>query len=259
MKKKYCKCGCKEIVTINSNYCQGHNPSSQFKKGNIPHNKGKTKENYKPLKTASENISKTRIEKKLSKGRNHPMFGKFGKDNPNYGQKRPSMTGDNNPAKRKEVRTRMSITRKINPSRGMLGKKNPRRSEMNKERKGKSYEYLYGKNNTMKIKEKQRISRIKYIEKCLNNGEPITPTIGINETKILNELENLYKYKIVRQHHIKNLGYIVDGYIPELNLIIEVDEKKKFDNSRKLKEKHVIRQRNIEEVGFKFLRVEDRF
>ena len=52
-------------------------------------------------------------------------------------------------------------------------------------------------------------------------------SLGKNEKKILDELEKLYMLKIKRGERI--IGYIVDGYISELNLAIEVDEIHHFD------------------------------
>ena len=78
----------------------------------------------------------------------------------------------------------------------------------------------------------------------------ICPMIGHNEKKILDELEEELNYKIIRQYQIE--GYFVDGYIKELNLCIEVDEKPKN------KERDIEREKIIKEkLNCKFLRIED--
>lgn len=50
---------------------------------------GKNNPNYgkKMSKEQKRKISETRISRNLSKGKNNPMFGKYGKNNPNYGRK----------------------------------------------------------------------------------------------------------------------------------------------------------------------------
>lgn len=66
--------------------------------------------------------------------------------------------------------------------------------------------------------EKLRGARLKQFEvngKCHN--------LGKNEKAILDRLEIFLGHKIERQYLIK--GYSLDGYIPELNIAVEVDEK----------------------------------
>ena len=103
---------------------------------------------------------------------------------------------------------------------------------------------------TPEMRRKLRESSIKYIKK---NSIGFKPRIGKNETQILNELEKLYGFKIIRQYPVA--GYYVDGYIPELNLCIEVDEEyHKFDSKQDLE-----RQKEIEfELKCKFLRITDK-
>jgi len=115
--------------------------------------------------------------------------------------------------------------------------------------------FWLGKHLSKEDKRNKRIARIKYIQNKINNGEPIYPSIGKNETKILNQIEELSNYKIIRQYYIKKLGYWVDGYIPELNLVIEVDEE--YHKNRK--ERDMKRQKEIEkELKCKFIRIKDK-
>jgi len=89
----------------------------------------------------------------------------------------------------------------------------------------------YGKENYSQTSEGRRISRetaIKSIETQQLNGEPLTPRIGSNERSCLNELQNLINYQILRQQ--KFIGFFLDGYIKELNLVIEFDESHHFQN-----------------------------
>lgn len=101
--------------------------------------------------------------------------------------------------------------------------------------------------HTEETKEKIRISTFNYIKKVNNI---ICPRIGHNEKQLLDKLEKELNYKIIRQYQVK--GYFIDGYIPELNLAIEVDERpKNRDND-------IIRQNIIEkELNCKFLRIND--
>lgn len=76
------------------------------------------------------------------------------------------------------------------------------------------------------------------------------------EVKIWNELlrkKQFYGYRFLRQRPIGN--YIVDFFCPELNLIIEVDGfSHDYDD---VYENDKIRQKELESLGFKFLRFTD--
>lgn len=79
------------------------------------------------------------------------------------------------------------------------------------------------------------------------------PTVGRAEKEILDRLEKQLGHKIRRQHLVS--GYSIDGFIPELNLAVEIDEAGHFV-SGKLSEKDVIRQKNIEQLlHCQFLRI----
>lgn len=100
-------------------------------------------------------------------------------------------------------------------------------------------------------KRKLRISGFEYTKKVCGI---IYPRIGHNEKQILDNLELEMNKKIKRQYPVE--GYFVDGYIPELNLCIEVDEDHHFDRNGKLKEKDIERQEIIEnKLNCGFVRV----
>jgi len=123
-----------------------------------------------------------------------------------------------------ETKRRMSENARINPNYGMKGK-----------------------HHTKRTKKKQRISKIKYVEKQFFDGMPMYPTIGIYEKHILDTLERNFGYKILRQYRVN--GYFIDGYCSALNLAIEIDEPKHNNQI----EKDRIRQKEIEKnlvVGF---------
>jgi very-short-patch-repair endonuclease len=104
-----------------------------------------------------------------------------------------------------------------------------------------------GKIVSIESRKKMRLATFEYAKKIANI---ICPRIGHNEKQILDKLEQELQYKILRQYKIE--GYFVDGYIPELNLAIEVDEIPKD------KEKDIKRQKIIEEkLNCKFIRIKD--
>lgn len=104
-----------------------------------------------------------------------------------------------------------------------------------------------GKHLSNKIKTKMRISAFNYVK---NRCSILFPCIGHNEKQILDKLENKLNYKILRQYKCE--GYFIDGYIPELNIVIEIDEKPK------IKEKDIEREGIIKQkLNCKFVRIKD--
>jgi len=76
------------------------------------------------------------------------------------------------------------------------------------------------------------------------------PNIGKFEKEILDNLSSIIGYKILRQHQVKT--YFLDGYIPELNLAIEIDE----TYHEKQPGKDLRRENNIKkELDCKFMRI----
>lgn len=92
---------------------------------------------------------------------------------------------------------------------------------------------------------KLREARLKEI---INIRGRIFPNIGKQEIQILDEISKLIGYKVLRQYQIKN--YFLDGYISELNLAIEVDERPKNN------EKDIEREQEIKQnLNCEFLRI----
>ena len=110
----------------------------------------------------------------------------------------------------------------------------------------------YNKNNSARLKkpkseetkQKFRIAAQKRIMRMFGG-----PNIGRNEKQILDKLEEQYNYKILRQYSVD--GYFVDGYIPEKNLIIEVDEKPKVKERDLERENYIKEKLNCEVVRIK--------
>ena len=83
----------------------------------------------------------------------------------------------------------------------------------------------YGVDNYSKTFEFRQFAReqmISYIESGLKDGQVFSPTKGRNEKNFISELQKYTKYHINNDSRI--IGYFPDGYIAELNLVIELDE-----------------------------------
>jgi len=104
-----------------------------------------------------------------------------------------------------------------------------------------------GSRHSEKTKRKMRESVFVYVKKV---SDIICPRVGIHEKEILDKIEKALRYKIRRQY--KCLGYYIDGYIPELKIAIEVDERPK------ILEKDIRREKIIKKaLTCKFLRIMD--
>jgi len=120
-----------------------------------------------------------------------------------------------------------------------LGKKNSEKSKIKNSIK---------QTNLMKIPRNRKMRRVARQNQIILNGGG--PSIGRNETEILDSLSMELKINIIRQKRV--IGYWIDGYIPKLKLAIEVDERPKTNK------RDIIRQKEIQqELKCKFLRVED--
>ena len=108
----------------------------------------------------------------------------------------------------------------------------------------------YGKKNkgipkSNKTKEKFRIAAQKRILRMFGG-----PNIGLNEKRILKEIELSNNIKFIKQFPIN--GYFVDGYNKKLNLVVEVDEKPKTSKREKERENYIKKKLNC-----KFIRIKD--
>ncbi len=108
-------------------------------------------------------------------------------------------------------------------------------------------QYRKGQHNSNITKQKMRTSAFEYAKKI---SDIICPRIGNNEKQILDILEQEINYKILRQYKCE--GYFIDGYIPELNLAIEVDERPK-NKERDIERENIIKNK----LNCKFLRIKD--
>jgi len=118
-----------------------------------------------------------------------------------------------------------------------------------------------GTKHSEETKRKMRISRINnIIEK--NGG--VKNSINKISFEYFSKLEKenswdgLFGFKNY-EYHIKELGYFVDYYEPSLNLVIEYDEVPHYNIDNTLKEKDIIRMKQIKEyLKCKFFRYNER-
>jgi len=140
-----------------------------------------------------------------------------------------------------------------------VGSKNPMfgktfsietRMKMSLTRKGKP-----GKPLSESTKQKLRIYRANWVNEFAGG-----PQYNPNACKYFDELNkqnnwNLRHAENGGEHYIKELGYFLDAYDKEKNIVIEYDERKHFTVDGQLKQKDVIRQHQIENhLSCKFLR-----
>ncbi|KKN69361.1 hypothetical protein LCGC14_0442210 [marine sediment metagenome] len=111
-----------------------------------------------------------------------------------------------------------------------------------------------GMKQSEESKRKKREAAIKYIEVQKLNGLPMQPMFGRNETHILDQVEVDFEIFIERQHLI--IGYFLDGYDKQNNVVYEVDEEAHSNPDKKKND--MLRQKNImNELDCQFVRIKD--
>jgi len=199
--------------------CLGiHKKNSEAHKGKI-----QSKETKKKISEATE-------------GENNPMFGKT--QSKETRKKQSEALKDPS----KETRKKMSNSHK-NPSKEI-------REKMRLAKKGK--------NLSKETRKKMRISAIKRIENLIGQ---ISPNYNPEACKLIEEygIENSYNFRHAEnggEFYIKGLGYWVDGYDKNKNIVIEIDESHHFDFDGNLCIKDIERQQEIEDfLNCKFVRL----
>ncbi len=108
--------------------------------------------------------------------------------------------------------------------------------------------------------QKIRISYLKEIQNRKNNGYQISPNFNKNACLIFDDIslkENIHIQHAMNggEYHIKELGYWVDGYDKENNVVYEFDEE--YHEKQQMKDD--IRQQEIEFfLGCNFIRIKDK-
>ena len=143
--------------------------------------------------------------------------------------------------------------------RSMAGKNNP----------------MYGKHHSVSTKEKignanagnghphtaktRRTLRLAAIKRIENRVGQIQPNYNSQACQMIDEYGKQHGYNFQHaenggEYHIKELGYWLDGYDKEKNIVIEYDELR--HQSSKQKRKDAVRQQEIEKhLGCKFIRL----
>ena len=108
-----------------------------------------------------------------------------------------------------------------------------------------------------KTKKKQRLARIADLNKKYGQ---VRPNYNPTACRLIEAYGQEHGYSFQHaenggEFYIKELGYWVDGYDAQQNVVIEVDEPKHYCNG-KLRPRDVRRQREIEKhLGCKFVRI----
>jgi len=105
-----------------------------------------------------------------------------------------------------------------------FGFEHPLQSKKFKEKAKQTCLKNHGVDNYSKTFEFRKFAREQFIQRVQEqklNGEPLSPRIGFLERECFKILETLTPYPITKENFI---GYFPDGYIKELNLIIEFYE-----------------------------------
>jgi very-short-patch-repair endonuclease len=185
---------------------------------------------------------------KPSKFRGKSYVERFGNEKANeISEKiRVGKVGDTNPAKRPEVKKLISENR-----RGKLTKENNPNYWKNKKNPGQSKRMkLNNPAHIPSVSERKRVRQLNFFYErgCVK--------IGKNETRILDVIEKYFGFTILRQYRIG--GYAVDGYLPNLNIAIEIDENHHYGIDGKLRTKDIKRQKIIEDkLKCRMIRIND--
>jgi len=118
---------------------------------------------------------------------------------------------------------------------------------------------FYGKKHSIEAKKKMRLS---HIERISNRNANVYPNYNPNSIPILEQtaselgITDLQHAENGGEFYITELGYWVDGYSEEKNIVLEYDEPHHFNSDGTLKQRDIERQQEIEEyLNCKFIRI----
>jgi hypothetical protein len=267
MKINLCKCGCGNLCE--QNYIKGH--GRKGKKNTVEHNlkislanKGRiiTKEEKERL--GNLNINKKHTEEtklKISKIAKEKGFGKWmiGKKMSKETKIKLSEIKEGHLTS-EETKRKISIAN-LGENNGMFGRTHSdeykeilRQNAVNFRKNAHTLKAIekqrlkkIGKTASVETKQKMRISAINYI---INKNGGVCTMHNINACKYLDKLSkennwNLQHAENGGEYHIKELGYFVDGYDMNKNIVVEYDEPLHYYKNGELKSKDNIRQNEI--------------
>jgi len=168
------------------------------------------------------------------KGENHPMFGRRQSEHVKQMVSKANTGRVPSIKQRKQHSIRMS------------GKNHP----------------LYGTHQSSDTKKKMRLTVIRKLQE--KYGYDISPRYNLKSCKYFESLNsnrgwNLQYANNGGEFFVKNLGYWVDGYDKNRNIVVEYDEPKHYDVDGNLRGKDVTRQREIiETLKCEFYRYNER-
>jgi len=170
----------------------------------------------------------------------------------------PRYYGKNNPASRDDVKEKLRIFANSDKKKLSLQKQHTteKRLAFRKRRLGCGNP-MFGRKHSLSTRIKIRQKSIEHHCKTYGiNKNNFIPTLGKNEKSCLDELESLCQFKIERN---KNISFIFpDGYIQEINLVIEFDESHHFDIVGNYLDKDLKRQQLLESIlQCKFFRIRE--
>jgi len=105
-------------------------------------------------------------------------------------------------------------------------------------------------NISIETRRKLRIKALERIQNSLEKGYQLRPNYNPAGCKLIDEYGNKHGFNFQHaenggEYFISKLGYWVDGYDEERNIVIEVDEPFHYDSNGNLSEKDIIRQEEI--------------
>lgn len=180
---------------------------------------------------------------------------KAGENHPKYGK---SITEEHKQKLIKAISVPCSDEKKKKISDANKGRK------MSKEFRENIANRLRGKKLPEEVKRKIRLTIIKQIEEKKLNGGQMHPNYNPSSIPIIEQKANelgitdLQHAENGGEFFISDLGYWVDGYSKEKNIVIEFDEAHHFDSDGNLIEKDIKRQKEIEKyLGCEFIRISE--
>lgn len=183
--------------------------------------------------------------------KNHSEFmkgKKMSEETKNKLSRRMKIIMNNKDIKDKIIKSRLGTHHSKKTKEKMkLAKLGIKLTEEHKNKLKKNHKGMLGKIHSEETKKKIRISTFEYVKRI---RDILYPCIGHNEKQILDTFEKELNIKIIRQYKCE--GYFIDGYIPEYNIAIEIDERPK-DTPKDIERQKIIEQK----LNYKFMRVKD--